>query len=110
LSVNNNVIELNEANFAQEVIGAVRPVLVQFWAGWSAPCKDMAPVLESVAEEQLGAVKVGRVNLEQNEALAEEYGVRAVPTLLFFKEGGLQDQIVRRTTELEVRKKLESFK
>ena len=108
--MNNYVIELNEANFGQEVLGAKHPVLVQFWAGWSEPCKAMTPFLKSVAEDDGTAVKVCRVNVEHHEVLAEEYGVRAVPTLLIFKEGGLRDQIVGRATEREVREKLERFK
>jgi thioredoxin 1 len=106
--VNNNVIELNEANFEQEVLGARNPVLVQFWAGWSEPCKAMAPVLESVAEAV--PVKMARVNVEHHEDLADQYGVRAVPTLLIFNQGCLQDQLVGRATEQEVREKLERFK
>jgi thioredoxin 1 len=108
--VNNNVLELNEANFAEQVLGARRPVLVQFWAGWSEPCKAMTPLLESVAEDGTAPVKVGRVNVEHHESLAEEYGVRAVPTLLLFKQGGLRDQIIGRATEQEVRAKLEGLK
>lgn len=108
--VNNNVIELNEANFAREVLGASSPVLVEFWAGWSDPCKAMAPMLESVAGDEAVPVKVGRVNVEHHEELAEQYGVRAVPTLLIFNEGSLQDEIVGRATERDVREKLERFK
>jgi len=109
-TVNNHVIELNETNFAQEVLGARNPVLVQFWAGWSEPCKVMSPVLESVAEDEATPVKVARVNVELHEELAEEYGVQCVPTVLIFNEGGLQDQIVGRASEQEVREKLERFK
>ena len=105
-----NVIELNEGNFAQEVLCARRPVLVQFWAGWSVPCKSMTPFLESLAEDQCGVIKVGRVNVEHHEDLAEEYGVRCVPTTLIFNQGGLKDQIIGRTTENEVREKLERLK
>jgi thioredoxin 1 len=108
--MNNHVIELNEANFAREVLSAKHAVLVHFWAGWSDLCKSMTPCLESVAEDYTVPVKVGRVNVEYHEDLAEEYGVRAVPTLLIFKEGGLQDQIIGRATEQEVREKLERFK
>jgi thioredoxin 1 len=108
--MNNNVIELNETNFEQEVLGARNPVLVEFWAGWSEPCKALTPVLESVADDEAAPVKVARVNVEQHEELAEKYGVRAVPTLLIFNQGGLHDQIVGRTTEQEVREKLERFK
>ncbi len=104
--VNNNLIELNETNFRREVLDATQPVLVEFWAGWSAPCRDMAPMLESVAEDEAVPVKVARVNVEHHEELTEQYGVRAVPTLLIFNQGGLQDQIVGRTTEQAVRERL----
>ena len=108
--VNNNVIELNEANFDREVLNATQPVLVEFWAGWSDPCKAMAPMLESVAEDKAVPVKLARVNVEDHENLTEEYGVRSVPTLLIFNQGGLQDQIIGRTTEQAVREKLERLK
>ncbi len=108
--MNNNVIELNEANFDREVLNATQPVLVEFWAGWSDPCKAMAPMLESVAEDDAVPVKVARVNVEHHEKLTEQYGVRAVPTLLIFNQGGLQDQIVGRTTEQAVRERLERLK
>ena len=105
--MNNHVIELTEANFEKEVLGARNPVLVQFWAGWSAPCKAMGPVLESVSEDV--PVKVARVNVEHHEGLADQYGVRAVPTLLIFNRGDLQDQIVGRASEQEVREKVQRF-
>lgn len=108
--MNNNVIELNEANFNREVLNATQPVIVEFWAGWSDPCKAMAPLLESVAEDEAVPVKVARVNVEDHENLTEEYGVRSVPTLLIFNQGGLQDQIIGRTTEQAVREKLERLK
>ena len=109
-SVNNNVLELSEANFQQEVIVARRPVVVQFWAGWSDLCKSMSPVIDSVAREQSGAIKVARLNIEQNATLADQYGVRAVPTVLFFNQGSLQDQIVGRASADQIREKLERFK
>ena len=108
--MNNNVIELNEANFNLEVLNATQPVIVEFWAGWSDPCKAMAPMLESVAEDEAVPVKIARVNVEDHENLTEQYGVRSVPTLLIFNQGGLQDQIVGRTTEQAVREKLERLK
>jgi thioredoxin 1 len=107
--MNNNVIELNEMNFKREVLNARDPVLVEFWADWSDPCKAMVPMLESIAEDGDVPVKVAKVNVEHHEQLAEEYGVRAVPTLLVFSRGGLRDQIIGRTTEREVREMLENF-
>ena len=80
----NKFIELNEANFDREVLNAIQPVLVEFWAGWSEACKAMAPMLESVVENEVIALKVARVNVEHHEKLSEQYGVRAVPTLLIF--------------------------
>ena len=105
--MNDNFIELNEANFDREVLDAMQPVLVEFWAGWSESCKAMAPVLESVAKDDAVSVKIVRVSVEDHENLTDQYGVRAVPTLLLFNQGSLQDKIVGRTTEQAVRESLE---
>jgi thioredoxin 1 len=105
--MNDNFIELNEANFDREVLDAMEPVLVEFWAGWSESCKAMAPVLESVAKDDAVPVKIARVNVERHENLTDQYGVRAVPTLLLFNQGTLQDKIIGRTTEQAVRESLE---
>jgi thioredoxin 1 len=102
----NTFIELNEANFDEEVMDATHPVMVQAWASWSVPCREISPLLESVAWDA-GPVKLARLNVERNEALAMQCGVRAVPTLLFFNLGSLRDQIVGRVTEAEVREKLD---
>ena len=104
--MNKNFIELSEANFDREVLNAMQPVLVEFWAGWSESCRDMAQMLESLANDDGVPLKVARVNVEHDEQLTDHYGVRAVPTLLIFDRGGLQDQIVERTTEQTVREKL----
>jgi thioredoxin 1 len=105
--VNSNFIDLNEANFDREVLHAMQPVLVEFWADWSEPCKAMAAMLESVAKDDATAVKIVRVNVEHHENLTDQYGVRAVPTLLLFNQGTLQDKIVGRTTEQTVRESLD---
>jgi len=105
--VNNNFIELNEANFEREVLSALHPVLVEFWADWSESCRAMAPMLESVAKDDAIPVKIARVNVERHENLTDQYGVRAVPTLLIFNQGTLQDQIVGRTTAQAVRERLD---
>jgi thioredoxin 1 len=104
--MNDNFIELNEANFDREVLDAMQPVLVEFWAGWSESCKAMAPVLETVAKDDTVPVKIVRVNVEHHENLTDQYGVRAVPTLLLFNQGTVQDQIVGRTTTQAVRESL----
>ncbi len=107
--MNINFIELNETNFGREVLHAMRPVLVEFWASWSESCKAMAPMLESVAKDDAVSVKIGRVNVERHECLADQYEVRAVPTLLLFNQGALQDQIVGRTTEQALGDRLEKL-
>jgi thioredoxin 1 len=106
----NSVIELNETNFDQVVLSAAQPVLVEFWAGWSHPCKAMASMLESFAENEATPVRVARVNVEEHEDLTEHYGVKSVPTLLVFNQGGLLDQIVGPTTEEVVRERLQGLK
>jgi|HubBroStandDraft_1064217.scaffolds.fasta_scaffold70669_2 thioredoxin 1 len=105
--VNNNFLELNEANFHREVLGAPQPVLVEFWAGWSEASKAMAPLLEAVAKDDAFPVKIFRVNVEHHENLTDQYGVRAVPTLLLFNQGTVKDQIVGRTTAEAVCERLE---
>jgi thioredoxin 1 len=105
--LNNKFIEINEANFDHEVLNAMQPVLVEFWAGWSDQCKAMAPMLEFLAAHGSAPVRIARVNVEHHEDLTERYGVRSVPTLLIFNQGGVRDQIVGRTTEQTVRERLE---
>lgn len=104
--VNKNFIELNETNFDMEVLSASQPVIVEFWAGWSEASKAMAPMLETVAKDDAVPVKIVRVNVEHHEILTDQYGIRAVPTLLLFNQGAVQDQIVGRTTAQAVRESL----
>jgi len=89
-----STIEVNEANFQAEVLNSEQPVVVDFWAEWCGPCKMLGPVLDEVASEQSGKAKVAKVNIDQNSALAERFGIRAVPTLLYFSGGEVRKQIV----------------
>jgi thioredoxin 1 len=89
-----NIINLTQENFAAEVLKSSTPVLVDFWAEWCGPCKMIAPVLDELAEEYNGRVRIGKVNIDDQQGLAAEYGVRAIPTLLLFNQGQVADQII----------------
>jgi thioredoxin 1 len=89
-----NIVALTQDNFTAEVLNASMPVLVDFWAEWCGPCKMIGPVLDELATEYAGQVKIGKVDIDQQQALAAQYGVRAIPTLLLFHQGQVADQMV----------------
>lgn len=88
------VLTLTDANFDRDVLQSDLPVLVDFWATWCAPCKAIAPLIDSVAADYAGKVKVGKVNVDDNQATPSKYGVRGIPTLILFKGGKVIDQVV----------------
>jgi len=88
------VLALSDADFDREVLQSDLPVLVDFWATWCSPCKAIAPLLDAVADEYAGKIKVGKVNVDENPATPGKYGVRGIPTLILFKGGAVVDQVV----------------
>ncbi|MDA8236171.1 MAG: thioredoxin [Clostridia bacterium] len=104
-----HVFAFSDGNFKEEVIGAAEPVLVDFWAAWCGPCKMIAPVIDEIAEEFHGKVKVGKVDVDENRQTAMEYGVMSIPTLIIFKGGQPVERAVGYKSKDELKAMLEKL-
>jgi thioredoxin 1 len=102
-----SIVTLTQENFSQLVLQSPAPVLVDFWAEWCGPCKMIAPLLDELADEYDGKVKIGKVNIDEQQHLAAEYGVRAIPTLLVFQNGQVADQIVGARSKRDLKASLD---
>jgi thioredoxin 1 len=102
-----NIVTLTQESFANEVLQSPQPVLVDFWAEWCGPCKMIAPVLDELAEEYAGKVKIAKVNVDEHQGLAAEYGVRAIPTLLVFNKGQVAEQLVGARSKRDLKASLD---
>jgi thioredoxin 1 len=102
-----HTLEFSEQNFEEEVLKSDKPVLVDFWATWCAPCRMMAPALDAIAEAYAGRVKVGKLNVDENLTLTSRYRIRGVPTLLLFKSGQIQEQIAGAASKEAISKLLD---
>lgn len=94
--------DVNDSNFDQEVLRASVPVLVDFWAPWCGPCKAIAPVVEELASEYDGKLKVVKVNVDDNKEAAHKYNVRGIPNLILFKDGEMVDQMIGARSKQEL--------
>jgi thioredoxin 1 len=101
-----NVLELNDTNFDSVVSSSAEPVLVDFWAPWCAPCRMLAPVVAEIADENAGKFKIAKVNVDEAPGVSEKFGIRSIPTLLFFKGGEKVDQTVGVTGKAEIVRRL----
>lgn len=101
-----SLVHFSDANFKKEVLESDIPVLVDFWAAWCAPCKLISPIIEEIAKEYSPRIKIGKVDVDQSPKTATQYGVMSIPTLMFFKDGKVMDQIVGVLGKTELKKKI----
>lgn len=99
-------IVLTDSNFEAEVLNSQLPVLVDFWAVWCAPCKTIAPIIEELAIEYDGKLKVGKLDVDENQVTSIKYGVRSIPTLLLFKDGKVKNSIIGAVPKSQIVQKL----
>lgn len=100
---------ITDATFPAEVLQSDKPTLVDFWAPWCGPCQFIGPIVEEIAAENEGQFHIAKLNIDDNPKIATGLGVRSIPTLLFFKDGELRDQVVGATTKKNIVGKLEAL-
>lgn len=101
-------ITITDDNFSAEVLQSDKPVLIDFWAVWCGPCKMIAPIVEELAVEYDGKIKVGKLDVDNNQQSAINYGVRSIPTLLIFKGGRVVDTIIGAVPKVHIKQKVEA--
>ena len=104
-----DAITVDESSFDREVMKSDKPVVVDFWAEWCGPCKLIAPLLDEIAREKAGTVKVAKVNVDENQSLSSQYNIRAIPALLFFKNGQLRDQVTGVTSKKDLLTRIDAL-
>jgi len=105
-----NVSEMTDASFATDVLEADDPVLVDFWAPWCGPCRQIAPMIQELSEENAGSVKFGKVNIDDNPQAARQYGVDSIPTLMLFHGGEVVERFVGVQPKARLQEALDAHK
>ncbi len=106
---NSATITVDESTFDREVTRSDKPVIVDFWAEWCGPCKLIAPLLDEIAREKAATIKVAKVNVDENQSLSSKYNIRAIPALLFFKNGQLRDQVTGMTSKKDLLDRIDAL-
>jgi len=104
-----HLLAITEANFESEVLQSTTPVLIDFWAVWCGPCKMIAPIVEELARDYEGRLKVGKCDVDSNQSVAIKYGIRSIPTLLLFHNGQVVDQIIGAVPKHHIKDKIEKI-
>ena len=105
-----DVAEFTEGNFDEQVLNSAEPVLVDFWAPWCSPCRQITPLIEELSSENSGSAVVGKVNIDDNRRIAEQYGVDSIPTLMVFKGGQVVERFVGVQPKARLQEALDSHK
>jgi thioredoxin len=107
--MNMALVTITDDNFEEEVIKSDKPVLIDFWATWCGPCRMIAPIVEEMAKEYDGKVKIGKLDVDSNQQSSIKYGVRSIPTLLLFNNGEIKETIIGAVPKAQIVQKLEAL-
>ena len=105
----NNTVKVSKSNWKQEVVSSAIPVLVDFWAEWCGPCRMLSPVLDELAAELSGKLKIAKVNVDEEQELAAQFNIRSIPTMLLFKNGSVQTQLVGAMRKQDLKARLNEY-
>lgn len=103
------LLHLTDGNFKKEVLNSDLPVLVDYWAPWCGPCKTIAPILEELAKEYEGRIKIGKLNVEDNPKITSQYAIMSIPTLILFKGGKIMEQVIGVLSKKELISKIKDY-
>ena len=104
-----DLVQFTDANFETEVLNSKVPVLVDFFADWCGPCQSLSPIVEELARDYAGRIKIGKVDVDQNQRIAEKFGIASIPTVMFFKTGKNVDKVIGLESKAQLRKRLDKM-